>query len=210
MTPRCLLRVVLLLLVAGLVHAAERPAVVVRGGAVVANLHQDRLESEARTGVAVGVGVDLPLSGGFRLMPELWYQQRGFRRGTFVELISLEQRTEVLAIPVLVAYHFEAVSVDPRAFVGLAADVLLGSEIRRDDGDWLDVADDPGSEDLAWSLVLGGGMRWRSLDLDVRYIQGLSAAGNLDYDDFDDVLPQDQAYEDATEATWVFAAGVWF
>ncbi|MBD3221908.1 outer membrane beta-barrel protein [bacterium] len=207
--PRRLLTCLLVSAALPAVALAALPDLVVRAGAVEANLHQDDLDSESRLGVAAGLGADLPLIEGFHLAPEVWYQQRGFEKANFAGVSPLELRTEVLSVPVLVAYHFAARSVDPRAFVGLAADVLLGAEARRD-ADWVDVSDDPGSESLSWSVVLGGGVRWHDLDLDVRYVHGLSAATTLDYDLFDDTLSQMQAYEDATETTWVFTLGYWF
>lgn len=208
LSRRLLVAVVLLMLVPML--SLARPDVVVRAGLVEADLQQDDLTSEARLGMTLGVGTTFPLGAGFQLAPELWWQQRGFEKASFTRDILLEGRTAVISVPVLLAYHFEAVSVDPRAFVGLAADLTLSSEIRREGEDWVDVKDDEGTSDLSLTLVMGGGVRIGGLDLDVRYVQGLSATTTFDYDVFDDTLPQLFDYQDATESTWVFSAGWWF
>jgi hypothetical protein len=188
--------------------AAARPAVVAHAGVATANLHCDPLTSDAREGLAVGAGIQLPLGGQWRLTPELWYLPKGFKDGTLWENLILEMKAGVVSVPVLLSYHFQAARVDPRAFVGVAADVLVSAETRREGRGWVDVLDE--ADTLSWTLVLGGGVRKGRWDAEVRYLHGLSAITDFDYADFDDMIPERQPFKDATDTTWVLSVGVWF
>ncbi len=121
--------------------AADRPDLVVRAGLAVSAVHQDDLESDAREGLALGVGAHVPLGGAWSLQPEVWYQRKGFHRGRLWDRVDVQQRTETISIPVLVSYEFIANRLWPRAFAGLAVDVLLGSEISEPGGSWEVVTD---------------------------------------------------------------------
>ncbi|MEZ4388957.1 MAG: porin family protein [Candidatus Krumholzibacteriia bacterium] len=195
-----------LLLAAG--TAAARPAIVAHAGVASANLHCDPLTSDAREGLAVGAGVDLPLGGQWHLTPELWYVSKGFQGGTLWEILILEMKADVVSVPVLLSYHFPAERVDPRAFVGLATDVLVKAETRREGRGWVDVLDE--TDTFSWTLVVGGGVRKGRWDAEVRYLQGLTAVTDFDYGDFDDMISEYRKFKDATDTTWVLSLGVWF
>jgi hypothetical protein len=188
--------------------AAALPDLVVHGGVSVANLHHDAISSDAREGLAVGMGADLPLWGEFSLAPGIWYQQKGFKDATMFETMEGELTTDVISIPVLLTYRFLAQRVDPRIFAGLAVDVMARAEVRREGQGWVEVTDE--IDDLALGLVLGGGVRRGRFDLEVRYLQGLTATTTLDYTVFDDVLSEAQEFADGTDTSWIISAGVWF
>ncbi len=204
--PTALTATLLALLLA--MPAAARPDVVAHAGVATANQHCDPLTSDAREGLAMGAGVDVPLGGQWHLTPELWYVPKGFKDGTLWEVLVLEMKANVVSVPVMLSYHFQAKRVDPRAFVGLAADVLVSAETRREGRDWVDVLDE--TDKLSWTLVLGGGVRKGRWDAEVRYLQGLSGVTNFDYTDFDDVVSEFREFKDATDTTWVLSVGVWF
>jgi len=185
-----------------------RPAMVAHAGVATANQHSDHLTSDAREGAAFGAGVQLPLGGQWRLTPELWYVPKGFKHGTLWETMVLEMQAGVISVPVMLSYHFQAARVDPRAFAGLAADVLVSAETRRQGRGWVDVLDE--TDKLSWTLVLGGGVRKGRWDAEVRYLHGLTAITDFDYRDFDDMISELQPFKDATDTTWVLSAGIWF
>jgi len=210
--PRRLLCTVLL---AGLLLPALSPAVaaevVAHVGVNASTFHMDDLSSDAREGLAAGVSVRLPISANFALMPEVWYMQKGFKRGKLWDQIDLESKLQTITVPLLLNYRFLAVSADPRIFAGLAVDFVLKDEINRrdDDAGWLDVTDQ--DESIYWSLVLGGGARlfgW--FDVDIRYQHGLTKVTNFDYVEFDDVIPSHQEFDDAFDRTWTLSVGYWF
>jgi len=184
------------------------PPVVVHAGMTTSNQHCDGLDSDAREGLGLGLGTQVPLFDDFRLQPEVWFLQKGFKDGNLWETVDLEMKTAVVSIPVLLSYHFRAQSVDPRAFVGVAADIIMSAETRRTDRDWVDVADETNSVNLTW--VLGGGVRKGNLDAEVRYLHGLTAITDFDYADFDDQVSQDHYFKDSTDTTWVLSLGYWF
>ncbi len=189
-------------------HAAL-PAVAVRAGMSAAVLHEDGLAARARRGLACGLGARLPLSAEFSLQPEIWYLQKGMHRATLWERIDLETRYQTVSIPVLLALDFPATRFESRAFIGPAIDLLLGSEIRRRDrGVWQDVTSQ--DESVFFSLVVGGGTRWRRLDLDVRYQHGLSRLTDFNYREFADIVPDMHPFKPAYDRTWILTAGLWF
>ena len=200
----------LVLCLAALPAAAGRPDLVARAGVAVSSVHQDDLASDAREGLALGLGADIPLGGTWSLQPEVWYQRKGFHRGRLWDRVDVQQRTETVSVPVLVSYEFIAARLRPRAFAGLAVDVLLGSEISEPGGAWLDVTDQ--DESAYVSLVLGAGARLLDgrLDVDVRYQHGLTPATDFDYTQFDDRVSENQEFDDAFDRTWLLTAGVWF
>jgi len=200
--------VISLLIVALALPALAAPEMVAHAGFATANQHTDGLSSDAREGVALGFGVQLPLFDDFRLTPELWYLQKGFKDGSLWEMLDLEMKTGVVSIPVILSYHFQAKRVDPRAFVGIAADILVEAETRRTGRDWVDVADE--SESVSFTWVLGGGVRKGHWDAEVRYLHGLTAITDFDYTDFDDTISQYHNFKDSTDTTWVLSVGYWF
>jgi len=191
--------------------AIARPALVAHAGVNASDLHQDDLASDARFGPAAGLGAHTPLGqDGWHVGAEVWYQQKGLRRGTLFNLIDLEVRAHVVSVPVLLSYWFPGERTDARAFAGIAADLLVKSELREPGQDaWQDVTDQ--DDTLSWVLVLGGGIRvlgrW---DLDVRYQHGLSPLTDLDWTQFDDRTSSAQVFDDATDSTWTFSLGAWF
>ncbi len=207
----CLSLVLMLsVVVAPRTHAAGA-GLVAHAGLAVSDLHQPDLFSDARLGPAVGLGWHRPVGAdGWHLGLEAWYQRKGFRRGTLWNQIGLQMRADVLSLPLLVSYWFPGVRFEGRAFAGLGADVILGAEYQEQDQDtWQDVADQ--TESVAWVLVLGGGMRvlgrW---DVDVRYQHGLAPVTDFDWTGFDDRIPVDHRFEDATDSTWTLSLGAWF
>lgn len=207
-TLTCLFVVTAVHVLTSSLPALAAPPVVVHAGLATSNQHCDGLDSDAREGVAAGLGTQIPLFDDFRLQPEVWFVQKGFKEGNLWEVVDLEMKASVVSIPVLLNYHFQARSVDPRAFVGVAADILVSAETRRVGRDWVDVADETDSVSLTW--VLGGGVRKGNLDLEVRYLHGLTAITDFDYTDFDDQVSSYRNFKDSTDTTWVLSLGYWF
>lgn len=187
---------------------AERPPVVLHVGASTSTYHQDDLSCDAREGFAIGLGSQVNLGGGFALMPEVWFLQKGFKDGTIWELVDIEERLDTVSIPILLSYWFPAERLDPRVFAGFSADFVTKSRIRKEGGEWQDVSAQ--DESLYWSLILGGGFRAKWFDLDVRYQHGLSQVTNFDYPQFDNVIPQDREQDPAYDRSWIFTVGYWF
>jgi hypothetical protein len=198
----------LVLLLPALASAASRPELVIRVGGTATTVHEDDLYSDAREGLAVGVGSLLEIGKGWALLPEIWYQQKGFKSGTLWEQIHLEQKTSVITVPVLLSYLFPARRLVSRVYGGLAVDVLLTSETRERREDWVDVKDH--DESVSLGLVLGGGTHIGWLDLDIRYQHGVTRTTNFDYPQFRDVVSVNQEFDDAFDRTWTLSAGFWF
>ena len=209
-------RLSLLLLALGAILTASvataGPEYVARVGINISTYHQDDLYSDAREKPAVGVGAAIPIAENWRLMPEVWYMNKGFKGGTLLEAtkITFQGRTQTITVPVTVSYWFQANASDPRVFAGLAVDFLLNSEIARHDGEeWFDVTDQ--DESVYFSLVVGGGARFFGwLDVDFRYQHAFTPVTNFDYKEFDDVIPEVQEFDDAFDRTWTISAGYWF
>lgn len=189
--------------------ASSRPDIVIHTGLNVSNMHEDMLTSDARPGVAAGLGARVRLNDDFSLLTEIWYHQKGMRSATLWEQIDLETRYQTLSVPVLLSLWFPSTHVDSRAYLGLAVDWLLRSEIRRQDvGIWQDVTDQ--DENAYLSLVVGGGLRRHKVDLDVRYQHGLSQVTDFNYAEFRDVISLMHPFSPAYDRTWTLTAGLWF
>ncbi len=183
--------------------------VVARAGLSAAAVHETNLTSDARRGLALGVGTRLRLSDDFSLRPEVWYLQKGLTSGTLWERINLETRYQTVSIPILLSLDLPATRFESRAVAGVAVDWVLNSEIRRADrGVWQEVTEQ--DESIYVSVVIGGGTRWRRLDLDVRYQHGVGRLTNYDYREFRDVIPLLHPFESAYDRTWILTAGYWF
>jgi len=190
--------------------AAAGTEFVARVGVNVSTYHMDDLYSDAREKPAVGVGAAIPIAENWKLLPEVWYMNKGYKQGTLWEQIRIQGRTQTITVPVTVSYWFQAKASDPRVFAGLAVDFLLSSEIARAGGDeWFDVTDQ--DESVYFSLMLGGGARFFGwLDVDFRYQHAFTPVTNFDYEVFDDVIPESQEFDDAFDRTWTISAGYWF
>jgi hypothetical protein len=208
------IRSILPLVAAALLLAAPtsqaRPEFAAHAGVNISTYHEDDLYSDAREGATVGVGAAFALSDEWKLVPEVWWGQRGFKQGTLWEQIGLDGRTQTITVPLTIQYWFPAESVDPRVFAGVSVDFLLKSEISELGSDeWIDVTDQDNSS--YWSLVLGGGVRFMGwLDLDFRYYHAFTPVTNFDYEEFDDRIPVLNEFDDAFDRTWTLTLGVWF
>jgi hypothetical protein len=189
--------------------AAARSDFVIRGGVNASTIHEDMLTASSRSGLAAGLGARVRLNHDFSLLPEIWYHQKGMRSATLWEQIELETRYQTISVPVLLSLWFPATHVDSRAFFGVALDWIVRSEIRRQDrGFWQDVTGQ--DESVYVSLIVGGGTRWRSVDLDVRYQHGISRATDFAYREFRDVIPLMHPFAPGYDRTWTLSAGYWF
>jgi hypothetical protein len=191
------------------VAAAERPDIVVHTGVNASTIHEDNMTASSRPGLAAGLGARVRLNHDISLLPEVWYHQKGMRSATLWEQIELETRYQTISVPVLLSLWFPATHVDARAFLGLALDWIIRSEIRRQDvGVWQDVTAQ--DENVYVSLIVGGGFRRRGVDLEVRYQHGLSQITDFNYREFRDVVPVMHPFASAYDRTWTLSAGHWF
>jgi len=189
--------------------AADRPDLVLRAGMNASTMHEDNLSARSRRGLALGLGTRLRLNHDFVLLPEVWYHQKGLRRGTLWEQIDLDTRFQTISVPVLLALRLPSTQFESRACIGVALDWMLKSEIfRYDRQQWQEITE--GDEAVYVSLIVAGGTRWRNLDLDVRYQHGLSRVTEFDYREFRDIIPLLHPFDPGFDRTWTLTAGLWF
>ena len=152
----------------------------IRGGVIIANqtFENGNLDDNAKSkfGADLGVMFNFPIGDGFfMLQPELHWMQKG----SVIEDINNDDITNTfnyLELPVLLRFNFGN-SVKLFAFGGPSIGYLLSGK----SGD-VDIDKDL-YEDLEWGAHLGVGVGLGALEIDVRYMAGLSdiseADGNL-------------------------------
>lgn len=210
MRPRSFCSIILVVLLSTVsTQAGERPDIVAHIGITAPTMHQSGLSADARDGLALGVGTRFAIGAGFSVAPEIWYLQKGFKEGALWGVMDLEMKANTVSIPLLVTYYFDAKRVQSRAFIGPAMDIVMTAEILRDHGDtWVDVADE--SESVYWSVVAGGGVRRHDLDLEIRYLHGMTKLTDFDYTEFTGVTAHGGHFGDGLDRTWVLSVGYWF
>ena len=143
----------------------------IRGGVIIANqtFENGNLDDNAKSkfGADVAVMFNFPIGDGFfMLQPELHWLQKG----SVIEDINNDDITNTfnyLELPVLLRFNFGN-SVKLFAFGGPKSG---GDDINRDD-----------FEDLEWGAHLGVGVGLGALEIDVRYMAGLSDISAVDGD----------------------------
>ncbi len=145
------------------------------------------VEPESRTGLDIGLMLEIGLTEDFSIQPEIHYMQKGFEQ--VFEILGDEFESELslnyLEIPILAKYSFGSETV--RGFVNAGPSLgyaLSGKTIESFNGDKeetdLDFEEEEFSR-LDFSFALGGGIGFKTgpatIFVDVRYLLGLS---NLD------------------------------
>ncbi len=149
----------------------------VRGGVNIANqtFEDGNLDdnSKSKFGADVAVLVNIPIGNGFFMFqPELHWLQKG----SVIEDINGDDITNTfnyLELPVLLRLNFGG-EAKIFAFAGPSIGYLLGGK----SGD-IDIDKDL-YEDLEWGAHLGFGIGLGALEIDVRYMAGLSDISAVD------------------------------
>lgn len=173
------------LLAAALTASASAQTIGLTAGATFNTISGDDLDDivESRTGFVGGVYLNLPLGGGaLSLEPALLYTMKG---ADFPD-VDTELNADYIQIPVLLRYGFGAGGVKPVLFAGPAANIQVSCDLTGTfEGDCEDELSNP--ESLQWDGIVGAGIGFGKLGVDVRYEFGLTDA-------FEDI--------DGKNATW--------
>jgi hypothetical protein len=153
-------------------------------GATFNSINGDDAEDffDSRTGFVGGAYVNFPLGGSLSVEPALLYTMKGADIPDF----DTELNADYIQIPILLRYSFGAGGVKPAIFAGPAASFQVGCDFSGDvEGSCEDELASP--ETVQWDGIVGAGLGFGKLGVDVRYEFGLSDV----YEDFD-----------AKNATW--------
>jgi hypothetical protein len=141
---------------------------------------------ESRTGFIGGVYLNFPLGGALSVEPAVLYAMKNV---DFPD-DDTELDAAYIQIPALLRYSFGAGGVKPALFAGPAANIQVSCDLSGTfAGDCEDQISDP--ESVQWTGIVGAGLGFGKLGVDVRYEFGLNDA-------FEDV--------DGKNATWSILA----
>lgn len=169
---------VLLLGWTGQGHAIAGMHAGIKGGVNIANLSVDDAElADSRNGMAVGGWVQLPVAPMFSVQPEAYFSMKGDSQEDAGVTQSLN--LSYLEVPVLAKATFGAPGspISPSLFAGPSFGINLSSKGEVEgagagfDGetDYKDV-----TKSTEFGLVLGGGVEFGNVGIDVRYNKGLT------------------------------------
>lgn len=199
---------ILLVLVAGFASVrAQSLSVGVRGGMNLANVaveDEDDVELDNRSGLDIGLLLNIGISESFSIQPEIHYMQKGYRfeleEEFFGEVITIDQDVllNYLEVPILakLALGNETVQlmINAGPSLGYALNGKVESEIfgEKEEED-IDFSDD-GNEDfnrLDFSMLFGLGLGFNTgpatIFVDARYLLGLRSWGDPEEVDVPDV-----------------------
>lgn len=199
---------ILLVLVAGFASVrAQSLSVGVRGGMNLANVaveDEDDVELDNRSGLDIGLLLNIGISESFSIQPEIHYMQKGYRfeleEEFFGEVITIDQDVllNYLEVPILakLALGNETVQlmINAGPSLGYALNGKVESEIfgEKEEED-IDFSDDE-NEDfnrLDFSMLFGLGLGFNTgpatIFVDARYLLGLRSWGDPEEVDVPDV-----------------------
>ena len=161
------------LLLAAMTATASAQTIGLTAGATFNTISGDDVEDvfESKTGFVGGAYLNLPLGGGaFSVEPAVLYSMKGAN----IQDTDVEFSGDYIQIPVLLRYGFGAGGVKPVIFAGPAVSFQVGCEFSDgSDSATCEEAGDDGKS-TAWDGIVGAGLSFGKLGVDVRYEFGLT------------------------------------
>ncbi|HEX6939459.1 MAG TPA: porin family protein [Longimicrobiales bacterium] len=160
----------------------------VKAGVNMANFTgDDAPDTDMRTGFTAGAYLRLSTPGMFAIQPEVLFSQKGAQQSFDFGAgpVDASWNTTYVEIPVLlrIGVPMPASPVKPFVFAGPSAGFLLSSKIKAESDDEsaeVDFKDSTKSTD--WGAVVGAGLDFGSLSVDLRANLGLSSLSDIDDD----------------------------
>jgi hypothetical protein len=172
----CVIPLALLLLTAS-ASTAGAQGFGVMAGANFADISGDDIDGsdvDSRTGFVGGVFYEHKLGTSISLRPEVLYSMKGGSNALFGD--DVDWKNDYIQVPVLVKYSFGSGPTHPFLLIGPAIAFNISCEFS--DPDEEISCDDLFGEDFVsstdFSGILGLGLQWNALDLNVRYDLGFT------------------------------------
>ncbi len=134
---------------------------------------------ESKWGLCVGGFIRFNISKAFAIQPEVLYTMKGAKIGaTVLDITSKwEFSLSYLEVPVLVKFMIPAPGgVKPNLYAGPALAIKLSGKIKHEVPGWpVEEEDIEGMKDTDFGLIVGAGIDFGKLMVDLRYVLGLTA-----------------------------------
>ncbi len=152
----------------------------IKGGVNIANQSVDMTpepSTEMRTGLAIGGYVGFPVLPNLQIQPEALFMMKGAEYDDGATSAKLNY----IEVPVLAKLGFMNQSpAHPSIFLGPSLAFNASSKQESDAGE-IDVKDNTNPVDLG--VVVGAGLDFQNLGIDVRYTRGLTNANDVEGSD---------------------------
>jgi len=149
----------------------------VMAGANFADISGDDIDGsdvDSRTGFVGGIFYEYKLGTSISLRPELLYSMKGGTNALFGD--DVDWKNDYIQVPVLLKYNFGSGATHPFVLIGPAIAFNVSCEFS--DPDEEISCDDLFGEDVVsstdFSGILGLGIQWNALDINVRYDLGFT------------------------------------
>jgi len=133
---------------------------------------------ESKWGLCVGGFIRFNISKAFAIQPEVLYTMKGAKIGaTVLDITSKwEFNLSYLEVPVLVKFMIPTPGgVKPNLYAGPALAIKLSSKIKHEVPGWpVEEEDLEGMKDTDFGIIVGAGVDFGKLMVDVRYVLGLT------------------------------------
>jgi hypothetical protein len=144
----------------------------IKAGVNVASLKDNQTSDiDPRTGFHAGLLANIPLSGSFRLQPEITYSSQGAKYNTLGE-----EKVNYVNIPILLQYQFPG---GFRLQTGPQLGLLTDAKLERLSGGETDVKDQFSTADVSWAFGAAY-LTPLGLGIDARYNLGLNNVVDTD------------------------------
>ena len=143
-------------------------------------------ETDWKTGLVIGGGIDVPITTLFSFSPEVLYTQKGGKNGDLIDDvgdIDVKLNIDQIQIPLLFKAKFNSGDVTPFVSFGPGIGFTTSAKIKVEDiDDDEDIKDDV--ETVDFSGIIGGGVQFGRGIIEVRWDQGFR---DLDKEDFSEL-----------------------
>jgi hypothetical protein len=172
----CVIPLAVLLLTAS-ASTASAQGFGVTAGVNMADISGDDIDGsdvDSRTGFVGGVFYEFKAGSSLSIVPEVLYSMKGGKNALFGDDVTWAN--DFIQVPVLVKYAFGTSSTKPFIFAGPA--IAFNINCKFSDPD-VDVSCDDlfGSDFVSstdFSGILGAGVQWNALDINLRYDMGFT------------------------------------